>query len=160
MFHRQSQKSPRRVGGGSFRIPERPLLAVVNPTESAVDIDHVMPRYSSPVTDCSPDPVENSVEDFTGAAPGEVGSRPLPQAHNLGAANVSLAKDSERAIQDVAEGICPLCHVRLVVHDGRGCCQCCGDTFSAAPGRLELRKCPEHGRQCEHWEAVWIARGP
>jgi len=24
-----------------------------------------------------------------------------------------------------------------------------------APSRLEIRQCPEHGRRCEHWQAVW-----
>jgi uncharacterized membrane protein len=24
--------------------------------------------------------------------------------------------------------------------------------------RLEVRQCAEHGRRCEHWEAVWARR--
>jgi uncharacterized Zn finger protein (UPF0148 family) len=70
----------------------------------------------------------------------------------------SLSRQSEAAIGDVAEGICPLCDVGLVIHDGRACCPCCGDSYRAGPHRLEMRKCDEHGRRCEHWEAVWASR--
>ncbi len=36
--------------------------------------------------------------------------------------NVSeqMRAQAESAIGDVSEGDCPLCHVRLVIHDGRG----------------------------------------
>jgi transposase len=66
--------------------------------------------------------------------------------------------DAEAAIADAVEGSYPLCRVRLVVHDGAGCCPCCGDSYRAAEGRLEIRKCPDHGTSCAHWEAVWAAR--
>ncbi len=63
--------------------------------------------------------------------------------------------DAEAAVRDVIDGTCPLCRVRLVAHDSRGRCSCCGDTYTAGEGRLEVRQCPEHGRDCAHWEAVW-----
>lgn len=66
-----------------------------------------------------------------------------------------LGREAEQAIGVVAEGTCPLCRVGLRVHDGRGCCPCCGDSYKAAEGRLEVRQCLEHGRHCEHWQAVW-----
>ena len=69
-----------------------------------------------------------------------------------------LRGDAEQAIGFVVEGTCPLCKVNLHVHDGRACCTCCGDSYKAAENRLEIAKCPEHGRHCNHWEAVWSAR--
>ena len=66
-----------------------------------------------------------------------------------------LSRQAEAALRDVAEGACPLCHVGLTIHDDRACCPCCGDSYRAGPNRLEMRKCAEHGRDCEHWEAVW-----
>ena len=69
-----------------------------------------------------------------------------------------LRNDAEQAIGLVVEGICPLCKVNLLVHDGRACCKCCGDSYKAADNRLEIAKCAQHGRRCEHWEAVWSAR--
>jgi hypothetical protein len=62
---------------------------------------------------------------------------------------------AESAIRLVLEGTCPLCHVGLVVHDGRACCPCCGDSYVVSPGRLDVRLCAEHGRFCEHWDKVW-----
>lgn len=64
----------------------------------------------------------------------------------------------ELAIKDVSEGACPLCHVRLVIHDGQGCCPCCGDAYKTSTGRLEMRRCEQHGRNCHHWDAIWAAR--
>jgi hypothetical protein len=64
-----------------------------------------------------------------------------------------LGVQAESAIREVAEGACPLCHVSLVVHDGRGCCPCCGDSYVVSPSRLDVGRCAEHGRQCQHWEA-------
>jgi hypothetical protein len=72
-----------------------------------------------------------------------------------------LQTQAERAIASVVEAECPLCKVELRVHDARACCPCCGDSYKAAENRLEVRKCPEHGRDCEHWQAVWaLGRGP
>jgi hypothetical protein len=65
---------------------------------------------------------------------------------------------AERTIASVVEAECPLCRVELRIHDGRACCQCCGASFVASDNPLEVRKCPEHGRWCEHWEAVWAVR--
>jgi hypothetical protein len=62
---------------------------------------------------------------------------------------------AEKAIGDVVEGYCPLCRVELRPHDGRGCCPCCGDSYVASEGGLEIKKCPEDGRDCKHWQAVW-----
>lgn len=71
----------------------------------------------------------------------------------------TLRVEAERANRDVIEGGCPLCKERLVVHDELGCCPCCGDAYKASSGRLEIRKCALHGRHCQHWAAVWEARG-
>ena len=60
--------------------------------------------------------------------------------------NDSLVAQAERAIASVVEGSCPLCVVELRIHDGRGCCPCCGDGYVASNGRLEMQRCPEHGR--------------
>jgi hypothetical protein len=70
----------------------------------------------------------------------------------------SLTAAAEDAIGFVVEGTCPLCRVGLRVHDERACCPCCGDSYVAALGRLEITQCGEHGRFCEHWEAVWATR--
>lgn len=69
----------------------------------------------------------------------------------------SLTASAEQAIGFVVEGICPLCRSGLRVHDERACCPCCGDSYVAARGQLEIRQCSEHGRFCEHWEGVWAA---
>jgi hypothetical protein len=71
----------------------------------------------------------------------------------------SLAKQAERAIASVVEAECPLCKVELRIHDGRACCSCCGDSYKAGPGRLDVSRCPQHGRHCGHWEAVWALEG-
>ena len=69
-----------------------------------------------------------------------------------------LASQTERAVASVVEAECPLCTVELWIHDGRACCPCCDDSYRAGPQRLEIRKCTEHGRNCEYWEAVWTSR--
>jgi hypothetical protein len=69
-----------------------------------------------------------------------------------------LSRHAAAAIGDVAEGICPLCRVGLRIHDGGACCPCCGDSYRAGPHGLDIRKCPEHGRDCQHWEQVWALR--
>ena len=80
---------------------------------------------------------------------------PLPQ----NAPNVeSLRGQAEAAVGDVVEGTCPLCKVGLRIHDDRACCQCCGDSYRAGPHRVEMQRCAAHGRDCEHWEAVWASR--
>jgi hypothetical protein len=56
---------------------------------------------------------------------------------------------------DVIEGSCPLCRVEFAIHDGRACCPCCGDSYKVELGRLEIRRCEVHGRNCEHWMAIW-----
>jgi hypothetical protein len=66
----------------------------------------------------------------------------------------TLRTQAEHAIASVVETECPLCKVELRVHDGRACCPCWGDSYRAGPSRLEIRRCPEHGRHCEHLEAV------
>jgi predicted amidophosphoribosyltransferase len=71
-----------------------------------------------------------------------------------------LTRAAESALRDVSEGACPLCRVALVPHDGHGCCPCCGDTYKASPQRLEMRRCSEHVRTCQHWEAVWAIGHP
>jgi hypothetical protein len=35
---------------------------------------------------------------------------------------------------------------------------CCGDAYEAAPNRLGVSLCPEHGQHCVHWRAVWAQR--
>ena len=72
----------------------------------------------------------------------------------------ALVGQAEETIGFVVEGICPLCKVGLRIHDARACCPCCGDSYLAATNRLEIRPCPEHGRQCEHWQAVWSGGPP
>jgi hypothetical protein len=69
-----------------------------------------------------------------------------------------MTRQAEQAIGLVVEGACPLCKVELRIHDGRACCACCGDSYKAATNRLELGQCPEHGRECAHWEAIWEGR--
>ena len=71
-----------------------------------------------------------------------------------------LRAQAELAIGFVVEGTCPLCKVQLRIHDERACCACCGDSYTAAANRLEVRQCPEHGCRCEHWEAIWDLRLP
>jgi uncharacterized Zn finger protein (UPF0148 family) len=66
-----------------------------------------------------------------------------------------MHNDAARAIASVIEAQCPLCKVELAVHDGRACCPCCGDSYVASTDRLEVRRCDKHGRDCEHWQAVW-----
>jgi hypothetical protein len=34
----------------------------------------------------------------------------------------------------------------------------CGDSYRVSTDRLDVRQCPEHGRRCEHWDAIWAAR--
>ncbi len=69
----------------------------------------------------------------------------------------SLRRQAEAALRDVVEGTCPLCLLALSIHDGRACCPCCGDSYVVTSNSLEIRRCPEHGRDCEHWEKVWAA---
>ncbi len=71
--------------------------------------------------------------------------------------NESLSAEAEKAISLVVEGECPLCRVELRVHDDRACCSCCGDSYRVSTDRLDVKQCPEHGRRCEHWDAVWKA---
>jgi hypothetical protein len=73
---------------------------------------------------------------------------------------LDLRYEAERAIAAVVEAECPLCQVDLRVHEGRACCSCCGDSYIATTNRLEVMPCPEHGRRCEHWEAVLLIRMP
>src|SRR5712692_5948594 len=58
----------------------------------------------------------------------------------------------------VSEGYCPLCKVRLAIHDGRACCPCCGDSYLTDSNNLEIRRCSLHGRDCEHWHTIWNSR--
>jgi hypothetical protein len=68
-----------------------------------------------------------------------------------------LKHDVERAIASVIEAECPSCKVELGVHDGLACSPFCGDSYTAAPDRLEIRAVSRDSRRCKHWEAVWIA---
>lgn len=68
-----------------------------------------------------------------------------------------LSDQAERAIASVVEAECPLCKVELRIHDDRACCPCCGDSYRAGPHRLEIQRCATHGRNCQHWEAVWAS---
>lgn len=70
----------------------------------------------------------------------------------------ALRKDAELAMHVASEGYCPLCETGLIVHDGRACCGCCGDSYLIETDRLEIRRCPVHGWHCEHWQAVWAIR--
>ena len=73
----------------------------------------------------------------------------------------SFSFDAVRAIAAVIEAECPLCASSLRIDDGRGCCPCCGDSYIVSDNRLELRRCVEHGKDREHWKAVWARRmGP
>jgi hypothetical protein len=72
----------------------------------------------------------------------------------------NLHAQAEQALGYVSEGTCPLCKVQLRIHDDRACCPCCGDSYKAATDRLEIRRCAEHGRDCEHWDMVWRAKLP
>jgi len=72
--------------------------------------------------------------------------------------NDSLSAQAEQAIALVVNGACPLCRVELRVHDERACCGCCGDSYRVSTDRLDVRQCPEHGRRCEHWDAIWRSR--
>jgi hypothetical protein len=65
---------------------------------------------------------------------------------------------AERAFASVVEAECPPCKVELRIHDGRACCPCCGDSYVVETNRLEVSNCPEHGRHCDHWQAVWATR--
>jgi uncharacterized Zn finger protein (UPF0148 family) len=69
-----------------------------------------------------------------------------------------LSSQAERAIGIVVEGSCPVCKVALRIHDERACCPFCSDSYVVSTSRLEVRHCAEHGRRCEHWEAVWQQR--
>ena len=69
-----------------------------------------------------------------------------------------MRTQAEHAIGLVVEAECPLCKVELRVHDDRACCPRCGYSYVAGPNRLEIQKCAAHGRDCEHWEAVWASR--
>lgn len=62
----------------------------------------------------------------------------------------------QQTFADVAEGFCPLCHVALITHDGRGCCPCGGCTYRLAVGLLEMSSCHLHApKRCDHWQAIW-----
>jgi len=71
-----------------------------------------------------------------------------------------LKDDTMRAIASVVEADCPLCNVGLRIHGGWACCPYCGDSYSAATDRSEVRPCPDHSRRCERWEAIWTAMPP
>jgi hypothetical protein len=49
----------------------------------------------------------------------------------------------------VVDGTCPPRGVGPTIHDDRGCCPCCSDTYSANSHRLEMRSCATHGHDCE-----------
>jgi hypothetical protein len=71
---------------------------------------------------------------------------------------VSLTDQAERARGFVIEGAFPLCNVALRIHDGRACCPCCGDSYVVSTNRLEVKQCPDHTRDCDHWQDVWSRR--
>lgn len=63
----------------------------------------------------------------------------------------SLSTQAQLAIGVVAEAFCPLCRVRLIVHDGRACCRFCADSYMVSVNPVEVGRCQEHGKHCEHW---------
>src|SRR5213594_3409690 len=71
-----------------------------------------------------------------------------------------LRNDATHVITAVVEAQCPLCRTELRVHDDRACCPCCGDSYRVAADQRDVKRCPPHGRRCEHWEAIWSARSP
>jgi len=56
------------------------------------------------------------------------------------------------------EGFCPLCEMALTVHHRRACCPCCGDSYLVGTGRMDIKRCPVHGKHCTNWQAVWNSR--
>jgi hypothetical protein len=85
--------------------------------------------------------------------------RPLEDRDRLLCVGSPLSSQAERAIGLVVESACPLCKVALRIHDERACCPCCGDSYIVSSNRLAVKRCPEHGQHCEHWEEVWARRG-
>jgi len=69
----------------------------------------------------------------------------------------AIRHQADNAIAEVVEGACTSAMSTWSYTNGRGCCPCCGDTYKASNGRLEVRQCNEHGRECDHWEAIWAA---
>jgi hypothetical protein len=67
---------------------------------------------------------------------------------------LGLAAEATAWSRDVFEGLCPVCHCRLVPHDGIGCCRCCGGAYSADPDHLSLGTCELHRQDCEHWQPM------
>ena len=70
-----------------------------------------------------------------------------------------LRNETEAAIRLVVEGTCPV-RGRLGHSRRASLLYICGDTYAVAPHRLEVRQCVDHGRRCEHWEAIWALRQP
>ncbi len=54
----------------------------------------------------------------------------------------------------ISRELLPAVQTELRVHDGRACCVCYGDADAVATNRLEVRQCPIHARNCEHWQAI------
>lgn len=66
-----------------------------------------------------------------------------------------MRDEAEQAIGSVVEGSCPLCRAELRIHDGFACCVCCGDAYKVETDRMEVRQCPQHAQNCEHWREMW-----
>lgn len=71
-----------------------------------------------------------------------------------------MHEEVKQVIGFVIEGACPLCKVGFYLHDDRACCLCCGDSYRVATDRLDVKQCPIHGRNCEHWQAMWATMLP
>ena len=64
---------------------------------------------------------------------------------------------STRFLNRTGRGRLLRCKVDLRIHDGRACSPYYGDSYVVSPSRLGVKECPEQGRLCQYWEAVWHA---
>jgi hypothetical protein len=72
---------------------------------------------------------------------------------------MNLDREARIASADVSEGFCPLCHVRLIPHDGRACCPCGGCSYRLNGETFEMTTSELHPSVlCEHWQAAWDNR--
>lgn len=55
----------------------------------------------------------------------------------------------------IAEGICPVCKVKLVIHHGIACCPCGGCAYELDNDQLRMTGCKDHNKTCVHWESIW-----
>jgi hypothetical protein len=77
----------------------------------------------------------------------------MAESHDV--RGLGLHREAVDAIRYVAEGYCPLCDVRLVIHDGLACCVCGGCSYRLLGDLLELHYCAVHTpKRCLHWQLV------